>query len=210
MFATLGPFLAISLVVIMSPGPDTALVLRNSLWGNRRSGAATAFGVATGLAIWTASASLGLAALIRASEPAFLVLKLVGAAYLIYLGSQALLSAIRPRSATDPALPLVPAPRNRGASYRQGLLSNLANPKIAVFFTTFLPQFVPANTAELPALLVLGLIFCLITATWLVLYAVVAARVAQVLRRPRVHKAIEGTTGLVLVGFGLRLAIDRR
>ena len=210
MFATLGPFLAISLVVIVSPGPDTALVLRNSLWGNRRSGAATALGVGTGLAIWTAAASVGLAALIRASEPAFLVLKLVGAVYLIYLGSQALLSAMRDRKAVGTDLSVAQPPRSVVASFRQGLLSNLANPKIAVFFTTFLPQFVPANTPELPALLALGAIFCLITVTWLVLYAVAAAKVAQVLRRPRVHKAIDGATGLVLIGFGLRLAVERR
>ncbi|MFN2462723.1 MAG: LysE family translocator [Candidatus Dormibacteria bacterium] len=209
MLAALAPFLGISALVIVSPGPDTVIVLRNSLWGGRRAGVSSALGVVTGLITWTIAASIGVAALIRASEPAFLALKLVGAAYLICLGGSSLLAAMRTRSGQldDRHRPLGVMPMR--AAYRQGLISNLGNPKIAVFFTTFLPQFVPGRSASFAALLGLGLIFCAITISWLLLYAVVAARIAAVLRRRRVQSAIDALTGTVLVGFGLRLAGER-
>ncbi len=203
-------FFALSILLIVTPGPDTALVLRNSVWGGRGAGAATAAGVGTGLATWTVAASLGIAALIQASEPAFLVLKLVGAAYLAYLGIQAVRAAFR-GSAGHASAELVPRARVRPATaLRQGVLSNLANPKIAVFFTTFLPQFVPPSSHSFLALLELGFIFCGITVAWLLAYAVVAARVGAFLRRPAVRRALDGATGVVLIGLGLRLATERR
>lgn len=203
-------FLAVSVLLIVTPGPDTALVLRNSLWGGRRAGLSTAAGVSLGLATWTIAASLGIAALIQASEPAFLILRLVGAAYLTYLGVQALLAAVR-RDDRNATRQLVARVRVRPAkALRQGVLSNLANPKIAIFFTTFLPQFVPASAPSFTALLELGFIFCGITLAWLLAYAAVAAGVGEFLRRPRVRRAVDGVTGVVLVGFGLRLATERR
>ena len=203
-------FLAVSVLLIVTPGPDTALVLRNSLWGGRQAGLATAAGVSLGLATWTIAASLGIAALIQASEPAFLVLRLVGAAYLTYLGAQALLAAVR-RDGKHAPHDLVARVRVRPArALRQGVLSNLANPKIAIFFTTFLPQFVPPSAPSFMALLELGFIFCGITLAWLLAYAAVAAGVGGFLRRPRVRRALDGVTGVVLVGFGLRLATERR
>jgi threonine/homoserine/homoserine lactone efflux protein len=203
-------FFGLSVLLIVTPGPDTALVLRNSLWGGRKAGVATAGGVGVGLATWTVAASLGIAALIQASEPAFLALKLVGAAYLGYLGIQALLAAVRRDDAAVPR-ELVSRVRVRPVkALRQGVLSNLANPKIAIFFTTFLPQFVPVRAPSFQALLELGFIFCGITTAWLVAYAAAAAGVGAVLRRPRVQRAIDGLTGIVLIGFGLRLATERR
>lgn len=203
-------FFALSVLLIVTPGPDTALVLRNSLWGGRTAGVATAAGVAMGLATWTVAASVGIAALIQASEPAFLVLRLLGAAYLTYLGVQALRAAFRLEDKRAPH-DLVARARVRPAkALRQGILSNLANPKIAIFFTTFLPQFVPANAPSVVALLELGFIFCAITLTWLLAYAAAAAGVGGFLRRPRVRRAMDGVTGFVLIGFGLRLATERR
>ena len=149
---------------------------------------------ATGLVIWTLAASAGVAALLRASEPAFLALKIVGATYLVFLGVQALRAVWR---RDETAIP----PRTRSRRfYRQGLVSNLGNPKIAVFFTSFLPQFAPAG-ASFFALLALGLVFSLMTLAWLVGYSVVVARAGDVLRRPRVRRALEGVTGVVLIGF---------
>ena len=138
-------FFALSILLIVTPGPDTALVLRNSLWGGRRDGIATAAGVGMGLATWTVAASVGIATLVQASEPAFLVLKLIGAAYLTYLGIQALLAAVRRDGKQAPRGPVTPSGVRPSKALRQGVLSNLANPKIAIFFTTFLPQFVPAS-----------------------------------------------------------------
>jgi threonine/homoserine/homoserine lactone efflux protein len=203
-------FFALSVLLIVTPGPDTALVLRNSLWGGRRAGIATAAGVGTGLATWTVAASIGIATLIQASEPAFLVLKLIGAAYLTYLGIQALLAAVR-RDGNQAPRDLVTRSRVRPSkALRQGVMSNLANPKIAIFFTTFLPQFVPASAPSFLALLELGFIFCGITLAWLVAYAAVAAGVGGFLRRPTARRILDGVTGLVLIGFGLRLATERR
>jgi threonine/homoserine/homoserine lactone efflux protein len=203
-------FFALSVLLIVTPGPDTALVLRNSIWGGRKAGAATAVGVGIGLATWTIAASVGIAALIQASEPAFLVLKLLGAAYLAYLGAQALLAAFRRDDKHAPRDLLAPARVRPVKALRQGVLSNLANPKIAIFFTTFLPQFVPASSPSFVALLELGFIFCTITLAWLLAYAVAAAGVGGFLRRTRVRRAMDGVTGFVLIGFGLRLATERR
>ena len=151
-------FLGLSIVLIVVPGPDMALVARNALAGGRRSALATGTGVAAGLAIWTLAASAGLAALLRASEPAFLAVRLVGGCYLVYLGGRALVAAVR---AGRDGAGTAGAQRTRAAratvALRQGLFSNLANPKIAVFFTSFLPQFMPAGRASLAGLLLLGL-----------------------------------------------------
>jgi threonine/homoserine/homoserine lactone efflux protein len=196
--ASLLAFLGVSALLIVTPGQDTALTIRNTLAGGRRAGIRTASGVSSGQAIWALAAAAGLAAILQASEPAFLVLRLAGAAYLVYLGARALWSALRGSA------PHAAAAR-RGAPYRQGLLSNLGNPKMAVFFTSLLPQF----GHSFAALLGLGLVFCSMTLAWLCAYAVVIARAGDVLRRPRVRRVIDAVTGAVLVAFGARLAAER-
>ncbi len=128
-------FLGVSAIVIATPGPDTALTIRNTLMGGRRAGIFTALGVSSGQAMWTLATAAGIAALLAASEPAFLALKIVGSAYLVWLGLQAILAAIRGQARRL----AVQAPRR--SSYRQGLLSNLGNPKMAAFFPSLLPQF---------------------------------------------------------------------
>jgi threonine/homoserine/homoserine lactone efflux protein len=202
--AELAAFLAVSVVVIVTPGQDTALTIRNTLLGGRRSGVFTALGVSSGQACWTVAASAGLAALLQASEPAFLALKLAGAAYLIYLGAQALAAALRRQPSRQHLASSAPAFRSVVA-YRQGLVSNLGNPKMAVFFTSLLPQF----GSSFAALVGLGLLFCALTLAWLAAYAVVVARAGDFLRRSRVRRTVEGVTGAVLVALGLRLAAER-
>ena len=193
----LAAFLAVSALVIVTPGQDTALTIRNALLGGRRGGVFTAGGVAVGQAVWTVAASAGLAALLRASEPAFLAVRLAGAAYLVYLGVQTLL-----RRSEVP----VRAGGSARRAFRQGLLSNLGNPKMAVFFMSLLPQFVTSFSAGLA----LGLVFCSMTFVWLTGYAVAVAKVGGVLRRPRIRRALDRVTGAVLVAFGLRLAAESR
>jgi threonine/homoserine/homoserine lactone efflux protein len=202
-------FLAVSALVIVAPGPDMALVARNALRGGRRSAIATAVGIVSGLAVWTLAASVGVAALIRASEPAFVALKAAGSLYLVYLGVRSLWDAVRRRrlGRSDE--------HERGGvsaavSLRQGLLSNLGNPKIAVFFTSFLPQFVPAHGSSFAAPLLLGFVFCALGLVWLVAYGVAVARVGELLRRPIVRRVLDAVSGLVLVGLGARLALERR
>jgi threonine/homoserine/homoserine lactone efflux protein len=190
-------FLGVAAVVIATPGPDTALTVRNAVLGGRRAGVATALGVAAGQATWTVAASAGVAALLVASEPAFLALRAVGAAYLVWLGLQALLAAARP-GAHDHAR----RRRRGGTPFRQGLLSNLANPKMAVFFTSLLPQF----GATFAALLALGALFCAMTLLWLTAIACAG----HVLARPRVRRAIDAVTGALLVALGVRLGTEPR
>jgi threonine/homoserine/homoserine lactone efflux protein len=201
-------FVGVAALVIVTPGPDTALTMRNALLGGRGAGVATAAGVVAGLAVWTVAASVGLAALLVASEPAFVALKLAGAAYLVLLGVQSLVHAWHGRPPEDgprkgPRL----APR---AAWRQGLLNDLGNPKIAVFFTTLLPQFAPADGPAFATLLGLGLLFCAMTFVWLCVYSVAVAHAGRALRRPRVRRALDAVMGAVLVALGFRVALERR
>jgi threonine/homoserine/homoserine lactone efflux protein len=202
-------FLGVSALVIVTPGQDTALTIRSTLLGGRRAGVLTALGVSTGQAVWTLAASAGITALLLASEPAFLAVKLAGAVYLVFLGGQILVHAVRrspdPLRVTTPGRRLAPA-----AAYRQGVVSNLGNPKMAVFFTSLLPQFTPEAGPRFAAFLVLGLCFCAMTASWLIAYAFAVARAKDVFQRPRIRRLLDGVTGAVLVALGLRLASTER
>jgi threonine/homoserine/homoserine lactone efflux protein len=185
-------FLVIAAVVIVSPGPDFALTVRNTVARGRRAGLLTSGGVVSGQLVWASAAAAGVAALIVASRPAFVALRLVGAAYLVYLGAQALVAAWRGRPAH--------VGRSRdGSSYVQGLLSNISNPKMAIFFTSLLPQFGESFTA----LFGHALLFSLLTMVWLVF----VVRVGDTLRVPAVCRVIDAVTGVVLVAFGARLAV---
>jgi threonine/homoserine/homoserine lactone efflux protein len=197
-------FLGVSAVVIVTPGQDTALTIRNTLAGGRRSGVFTALGVATGQATWTLAAAAGIAALLRASEPLFVAVKLLGAAYLIFLGAQTLVGAVRRR---EGHVALAARRTTARGSFRQGVISNLGNPKMAIFFTSLLPQFGGTSFA---ALLALGLVFCTMTFLWLSAYGVVVAKAGDILRRPRIRRALDSATGTVLVAFGVRLATESR
>jgi threonine/homoserine/homoserine lactone efflux protein len=204
-------FLGIAVLVIVTPGPDTALTIRNTLGGGRRGGLGTALGVAAGQAVWTAATSAGIAALLVASTSVFATLRLAGAAYLVWLGAQALWVASRGDGETGAAGALGHGPPLAGwAAFRQGVLSNLGNPKMAVFFTSLLPQFTPGGGASFAALLALGLLFCAMTLVWLAVYAAVVDRAGDVLRRLGVRRLIEAVTGFALLALGARLAFDRR
>jgi threonine/homoserine/homoserine lactone efflux protein len=206
MIGSLAAFVAVSAVVICTPGQDTALTIRNTIAGGRRAGIATAGGVAIGQAIWTIAASLGVVALLSASEPVFQTLKLAGAAYLVYLGGQSLWAALARR--TSERKVRAGAPLGPRRALRQGILSNLGNPKMAVFFASLLPQFAGAANATFPSLLALGLLFCSMTFGWLLLYAVAIDRVGHLLVGS-VRRALDALTGIVLVALGLRLVTER-
>jgi threonine/homoserine/homoserine lactone efflux protein len=205
----LAGFFALAIVVIVTPGPDTALTIRNTLVAGRRSGIATAAGIALGQATWSLATAVGVAALLVSAEPAFATLKLAGAAYLVYLGGRSLWSALRGGAVARTVAPTTSSPHAMIA-LRQGVLSNLTNPKMAVFFPSLLPQFVAANVPPFPALLALGLVFCLMTLAWLTAYAFAVARAGDVLRRTWVRRAIEAATGAVLIAFGARVAVASR
>jgi RhtB (resistance to homoserine/threonine) family protein len=201
-------FIGVAALVIVIPGPDTAVVTKNVLVHGRRAAFGTSMGVSAGLSVWTIAAAVGVASVVRASAVAFTVLKLVGALYLVWLGLQALRAARHPESGAGPTA-------NRptmGAlgGFRQGFLSDLANPKIGIFFTSLLPQFVDPGHPVLLPFLALGGVFVLMTVLWLSAYCLVAARAAATLQRPRVKAAMDRFTGVVLIALGLRLAIEHR
>ena len=189
-----------------------ALILRNATV-DRGGGIATALGVCAGQMVWVAASSAGVAALLVASEPIFDVVKLAGAAYLVFIGAQALLAAFRPKQSMVPESE--PARRSVASwvAFRQGLISNLGTPTLAVFYASLLPQFAPGGGASIIDLLFFGAAFsafCLMAMIWLVGYAAVIARAGEFLRRPRARRIIEGLTGTALVALGLRVATGHR
>jgi threonine/homoserine/homoserine lactone efflux protein len=200
-------FLVVAAIVIVTPGPDTALTIRNTLLGGRRAGVRTALGVSTGQALWALATAFGVAALLAASEPAFRALKLAGAAYLAYLGVQSLLAAAR----RVERMRTVRTTKELSAriAYRQGVISNLGNPKMAAFFLSLLPQFT-SGEATVGPLLVLGLVFSTMTLVWLSAYAFAVARAGDFLRRGAVRRVLDAVVGAVLVALGVRVAIDRK
>jgi threonine/homoserine/homoserine lactone efflux protein len=230
MTAALLAFALTATLVILAPGPDSMLVMRNTLRRGRSAGWITACGTLSGLLVWAVAAALGLSALLRVSHVGYDILRLAGAAYLIWLGATSLWPrggrragpATAPRIAPDPARPgrvdpaagaassLPPGRACRGRMYLNGLLSNLLNPKIGVFFIAFLPGFIPARASATAFSLVLGLWFIAETGAWLVTLAWLVARGAGWLRGSAVQRWAERLTGVVLIGFGLRLAAEAR
>lgn len=204
-------FIAISVVVIVTPGPDTALTIRNALVAGRAGGIATTLGIVTGQAIWALAASAGLVSILIASEALFRGVQIAGALYLIWLGVQALFRAFgRPAGLPHAHDTTAKDGLSRFAAFRQGLISNLANPKMAVFFASILPQFAPRDGAIFATLIALGLAFCSMTFAWLSLYAVLVSKMRDALLTLRVRRLLEGLTGAALLALGWRLASSER
>jgi threonine/homoserine/homoserine lactone efflux protein len=196
------PFVGAAVLIALTPGADTALVVRNALVTGAPAARRTALGSTTGLLVWGAASACGVAALLSASAEVFTAVKLAGAAYLVWLGLQAIVHA----GAHAPA-----ERRARGGSpFRQGLLCNLLNPKAGVFFTALLPQFVSPQDPVLLVSLLMTAIAAVASLAWLSVYAALVPRAGDVLRRPPVRRALDRLTGVVLIGLGVRLALTRR
>ena len=198
---------AIGLMVLLTiaPGPDMALVTTTALLRGRGAAIRTALGISTGTLVWATLSGLGVAALLAASAEAYTVVRLAGAAYLGYLGIRAIVEAVRDRGGpADPDDVAQPV----GRPYRQGLFTNLLNPKVGLFYTTLVPQIVDPGDPVLLVSIAVGLAHITIGMAWLTMLAVLVDRAGDVLRRPRVRRALAGATGVVLVGFGLRVAAD--
>ena len=207
------PFLGVVTVITLIPGPDMALVLRNGVRGGTSAAWATGLGCCTGIAIWGITSVIGLAALVAASGRAFDVLRIAGAVYLAVLGLGALRSAF---TGEEPPLDQrAPAARGNGraidrrTAFRQGLVSTLLNPKIALLFITLLPQFVAPGEARTATTAELGLAFLLVGLTWMRLVSFGVGAIGRGLARPSVRRTIEGVAGTVLVGLAVRVALDR-
>jgi threonine/homoserine/homoserine lactone efflux protein len=198
------PFLVASILVTVIPGADMALITRQVLVGGTSLAQRTIFGNLTGLLVHGFALAVGLSALLVASATAYTAVKLAGAAYLIYLGIQALRASRRP--AVEPTA-VTGAPRR---AFLQGLISTVLNPKPALFFLTFLPQFVNRDEAVLPQTMTLAGIHVVVGLIWLTAYAHLVQGARGVLTAPRVKAWLERTTGAVLIAFGLRVAVERR
>lgn len=203
-----GTFALVALVLTLTPGLDTALVLRAALTEGRRESAATACGIVAGLFVWGAAAAVGISALLTASEVAFDLLRYAGAAYLVWFGGRLLWRAVRPRPG-DP-LPEAAAGRSAWRAARLGLLTNLLNPKVGVFYVALLPQFLPAGSDPLLVGLLLAGVHALLSVVWFAVLIAVATVLTRWLRHPATVRTIDGVSGVTLLGFGVRLAVAGR
>jgi len=203
-------FTLASILIVLLPGPDSLVVVRGLVRGGRRGGASTAAGVLCGLVVWVAAATLGLSALLEASTVGYDVLKVAGACYLIWIGVRSLLS-IR-RTAAEVAVegdgPMAPAPLLGGSGFAAGFLTDVLNPKVGVFFVSFLPGFVPHDYSVGWTTLAFGAIFTALTAGYFLGLIAVSGTVASWMRTPHIRRRLDALTGLVLVGFGVRLATE--
>jgi threonine/homoserine/homoserine lactone efflux protein len=213
-FALLGAFLTIT------PGLDTALVLRSAVIMGRGPAFATAAGINAGALIWGAAAAVGVSALLTASETAYLILRIAGAAYMLYLGARMILAAVRPtdepvdkrvdKPADKPADKAVPRGPSVGNTFGRGLLTNLLNPKIGAFYVAVLPQFLPAGESPLGVGLLLALVHDVEGLIWFTAIITCAEVFRGFLARRAVRRSVDGGTGAALVGFGLELGLSTR
>jgi threonine/homoserine/homoserine lactone efflux protein len=202
MLVALASFTVAAVLIVLLPGPDTLVVVRSIMRGGRRKGIATALGNLCGLTVWVCAAALGLAAVLRASEVGYDILRIVGATYLVWLGVQAWRNRGR----------IEEAPRGRGGvlgtGFFAGLLTNLLNPKVGVFFVTFLPGFVPRGDSVGLTSLLFGAIFVVLTAIYWVVLLGLAGTVTAWMSAPRIRRRLDALTAAILVGFGARLVTE--
>lgn len=206
-------YIPLTALLVMLPGPDFALITRISLSEGRDSGQAAACGVALGIMVHTTAAMLGISALIARSVTLFTLLRYAGAAYLCWMGIHALRAG---RAVTDAVVrhggredgqPPVPGLRRR--AFRQGFLTNALNPKAVVFFLTMLPQFLDPHAALWPQFLELGGIMALFCLGWYLLLAALLHRIRAIFARPAFQAWLHRLTGLIFIGFGLRLVLEK-
>ncbi|UDY23657.1 LysE family translocator [Nocardioides sp. Kera G14] len=213
MLLAFGTFTIAAILIVLLPGPDTLVVVRGMVRGGRRGAALTALGVLSGLCCWVAAAALGLAALLKASEVGYEALKIAGAAYLIWIGVQSLRS-IRKSTGEVAAHgdgPTAPADviETKGRSgFAGGFLTDILNPKVGVFFVSFLPGFVPDGASVGWTSIAFGAIFVLLTALYFVGLIAVSGTIATWMQTPHIRRRLDAVTGVVLIGFGVRLATE--
>ncbi len=198
-------FIAAASILTITPGVDTALVLRSAAAGGPRAAINASIGIAIGCLIWGVAVSIGLGALLAASKLAFTVIKWVGAAYLLYVGIKLI---VRPRQGLD-ASDVGSTQEDPSRSLRRGLLTNLLNPKVGIFYITFLPQFVPAGVKVALFSFLLATIHVVLGIAWFVALTAATVPMARLLRRSNVVKAMDRVTGGVFVAFGAKLALSR-
>lgn len=204
-------FLAMCILLIILPGPDTAIATKNTLTVGKKGGLQTILGSCCGLLIHTLAAVIGLSAIIVKSAYVFAILKYVGAVYLCYLGVKTLwaLRAIRTQSPVVNDDTQIEHKYAHQSCFKQGFLTNITNPKVAVFFLTFLPQFVDGTSSTFLPFLMMGLMYAALTGLWFVFYVYLLDKISAFMKKPTTKAVIEGLTGAVLIGFGIKLALEK-
>ena len=203
-------WIAVAVVLIITPGPDTALIIRQALRGGARAASRSALGVGVGSSVWALASVLGVAVLLESSAAAFTVLKLAGAAYLIYLGARSLIGSFGATGdATSAKARQEVEPVRASSAFVQGLLNNLLNPKAAAVFVTVMPQFIQPHDSLLRLLLMVAF-FDAMVVLWLCAYGYVVSRAGRSRIGVRVRRTLEGVTGVVMIALGARLALERR
>ncbi len=201
-------FCGVAAILVITPGPDMALVARNALVSGRSAVPLTTLGICAGILVHALAASIGLSALLKASATAYAVVKLLGGAYLVFLGVQAWRASFK-RVGEDDDWMLGPARRFTGGSaFRQGFVTNVLNPKLVVFFISVLPSFASDDGSFFAQVMVLTVVFEALSLVWLLGYGYAVARVGEAMRAPRVRHFLERLTGTVLIALGIRVAWD--
>jgi RhtB (resistance to homoserine/threonine) family protein len=201
-------FVLMCIFLIILPGPDTAIATKNTLAVGRSGGLKTALGTCCALLIHTSAAVLGLSAIIVKSALLFSVFKYVGAVYLIYLGVKTLWSLKKREEAASVEMNTDKQFVNTSC-FKQGFLTNILNPKVAVFFLTFLPQFVDPGSNTFIPFLIMGITYTVLTSVWFLLYVYLINQISAFMKRPKAQNMIEGITGTILIGFGIKLALEK-
>jgi RhtB (resistance to homoserine/threonine) family protein len=202
-----GLFVIMCILLIILPGPDTAIATKNTLTIGRNGGFKTILGTCCALLIHTLAAVVGLSAIIVKSAFLFSVFKYFGAVYLVYLGIKTLW-ALKQNKTTADDMPAESKYEGKSC-FKQGFLTNLLNPKVAVFFLTFLPQFVESGSQSFLPFLIMGITYMLLTAVWFLFYIYLLDQIRAFMKKPRTQNVIEGITGTVLIGFGIKLALEK-
>jgi threonine/homoserine/homoserine lactone efflux protein len=200
-------FAGAAFLIVLLPGPDTLVVVRSLLRFGRTNALRTVLGILVGLSLWVLAAALGLSAVLQASKDGYLALRCAGAAYLVWIGVQALRARPQKMPEADE-----PAPSTRrgllGGGFVAGLLTDLLNPKVGVFFVAFLPGFVPHGYAVGSFTILLGAIFIAETAIYFAVFLLASHVITRWLNTPRIQRRVDRVTGLIFIGFGARLALD--
>lgn len=203
-------FAVVAGLMTITPGLDTALVLRSAITQGRKEAMVTALGICTGVLVWAVAAAVGISALLTASEAAYTVLKVVGTAYMLWLGFGMLRAAFQAKPHAETVTPEVPVQKTSLMQcFQRGLLTNLLNPKVGAFYVALLPQFMPSDTPHLLAGVLLGLVHNIEGMLWLSLLAYTAHRARAWLSRPKTQRLVDGLAGTAVIGFGLKLGLSR-
>jgi threonine/homoserine/homoserine lactone efflux protein len=203
-------WITVAVILIVTPGPDTALIMRQALRNGTRAASRSAFGIGVGSSVWALASVLGVAVLLESSAAAFTWLKLAGAAYLVYLGARSLIGSFGagPDAASGTS-PQKRAPLRGSSAFAQGLLNNLLNPKAGAIFVTLMPQFIQPHDSLIRLLLMVAC-YDVMVVVWLCAYGYVVSRAGRSRIGVRVRRSLERVTGVVMIALGVRLAFERR